>query len=195
MSTHSPTYLPGRTYRRVSVCAAASSAGQRELFKSEINDNYLGENARINNLQEVTLKLYLKDTPGPITLTAPPPCWLPVRLLSGTLGACDAPLKIKSSLIMQIIHLLYFQHNTSYKRHNLLPSSLCQRRTGGWATSPVVGGWQLSRMENNYGQLLRVKSSPRVGCLVPGMAGGRGQVWAKEVGRGRHVSPGGVCLA
>lgn len=119
---------------------------KRELFKSEINDNYLSENARINNLQEVTLKLYLKDTPGQITASDRCPsgsrvsCCLSLSLLPvgfhlGTLGACDAPLKIKSSLIMQIIHLLYFQHNTnshgSYKRHNLLSGSLCQRRIVG----------------------------------------------------------------
>jgi len=174
----------------VCVWWSASPSGGRELFKSEINDNYLSENARINNLQEVTLKLYLKDTPGLITTllgSSASFMWLSVHLPARTLGACAAPLKIKSSLIMQIIHLLYFQHNTSYKRHNLLPSSLCQRRIEEWCSGlATVSNWK---------QLWKALQGLIVYCRGYTYITAQGAGTGEGGWLGRHVSPGGVCLA
>lgn len=131
MHKHTHAHTEGHRVRQHLPKQSANALLRGPLLKSKINDNYLRENARINNLQEATLKLYLKDThrlittahhiklgPCPthrlsvgsalgqrITSTRVKQTFCGIRLFAVG-GASDAPLKIKSSLIKQIIHLL-----------------------------------------------------------------------------------------
>lgn len=155
LHTHSHTQAgrAGQHQRQEKQSANALLRGP--LLKSKINDNYLRENARINNLQEATLKLYLKDTHRLISTvhitsstehsmsnkhsnspshspslspSAPSALGSVIGIARITMSTrvkqtfcgsqwrSDAPLKIKSSLIKQIIHLLYFQHNAKQEK-------------------------------------------------------------------------------